>query len=92
MTASIIACFAFMLLGRRWYKMPVDLTALGVLPSLATLIVFAAHTWDGLIPSHGQALVVDAALFAVAGAFAVRHFDLFASPPPEDVVDGLTVP
>ena len=92
MMASIIACFAFMLLGRRWYKMPVDLTALGVLPSLAMIIVFAAHTLDGLIPDHSQALVLDAALFAAAGAFAVRHFNLFAAPAPEDIVDGITVP
>jgi O-antigen/teichoic acid export membrane protein len=92
MTASIIGCLAFMMVGRRGYKMPIDFTALGVLPSLALLIVFAAHTLDGLIPDHAQALVLDAALFAVAGVFAVRHFNLFAAPPAEDLVEGLTVP
>lgn len=92
MTASIISCLAFMLLGRRWYKMPVDFTALGVLPSLALLIVSVAHALDGLIPDHAQALAVDAALFAIAGVFAIRHFDLFAAPAAEDIVDGLTVP
>ncbi len=92
MTASIIGCLAFMMVGRRRYKMPIDFMALGVLPSLALLIVFAARTLDGIIPDHAQALVLDAALFAAAGIFAVRHFNLFAAPPAEDIVEGLTVP
>ena len=44
MVACIVACLAFMVLGRRWYRMPIDLIALGVLPSLAVLFVFGAHT------------------------------------------------
>ena len=50
MTASIIGCLAFMMVGRRRYKMPIDFIALGVLPSLALLIVFAARTLDGHYP------------------------------------------
>ena len=40
----------------------------------------------------GVAAIASAALFAVAGIFAVRHFNLFAAPPAEDIVEGLTVP
>jgi len=49
MVACIFACIAFMVLGRSWYRMPIDLTALGVMPSLAVLFVFGAHTTGCLL-------------------------------------------
>ena len=52
MVACIVACVAFMVLGRRWYRMPIDLTALGVMPSLAILFVFGAHMTGELLPGH----------------------------------------
>lgn len=80
MVASIVGCLAFLVLGRRRYRMPVDLTALGVIPSLALLFVFGAQTTAGLIPVPALALALDGALFALLCAFAIRHFDLFVAP------------
>ncbi len=60
MVACVVACVAFMVLGRRWYRMPIDLTALGVMPSLAILFVFGAHMTGELLPGHTLPLVVDA--------------------------------
>jgi len=92
MVACIIACLAFMALGRRWYRMPIDLTALGVMPSLAILFVFGAHVTEGLVHGSSLPLIVDAAVFALFGAFAVRHFGLLTLPSVEVVGERVTVP
>ncbi len=92
MVACIVACLAFMLLGRRWYRMPIDLVALGVMPSLAVLFVFGAHMTGELIPGHSLPLVVDAGIFAVFGAYAIHHFGLLRLPSAEIVGERITVP
>jgi O-antigen/teichoic acid export membrane protein len=92
MVACIIGCLAFMALGRGWYKMPIDLTALGVMPSLALLFVFGAQATASLVPAPSLALGLNAALFALLGAFAVRHFDLLGSPAAETVAVGALTP
>jgi O-antigen/teichoic acid export membrane protein len=92
MVAGIIACLAFMVLGRSWYKMPIDLTALGVMPSLAALFVFGAQATAGLVPTPTLALALDAVLFALLGGFAIRHFDLLGAPATETVAIGVTAP
>ncbi len=92
MVACIFACLAFMVLGRHWYRMPIDLTALGVMPSLAALFVFGAHAVAAFLPGHSLLLVVDAAIFAICGGFAVRHFGLLNLPSAEVVAEGVTVP
>jgi O-antigen/teichoic acid export membrane protein len=91
MVAWIIACLSFMVLGRRWYRLPIDLTALGVLPSLAILFVFAAHITAGLFPATSIHLVLDAVIFTAISAFAIRHFDLLSAPPADVVTEALTV-
>jgi O-antigen/teichoic acid export membrane protein len=80
MVACMVACLAFVLLGRRWYKMPIDVTALGVLPSLALILIAAAYTISGLVPGQLLPLALDAVLFALAGAYAVHHFGLLNAP------------
>jgi len=92
MVACIFACLAFMALGRRWYRMPIDLAALGVMPSLAILFVFGAHTTGQLVPNQGLALAIDAAIFAACGGFAIRHFRLLSLPPSDIVPEVVTVP
>jgi uncharacterized membrane protein (UPF0136 family) len=92
MVACVVACVAFMVLGRRWYRMPIDLTALGVMPSLAILFVFGAHMTGELLPGHTLPLVVDAVVFGFFGAFAIHHFGLLRLPSAEIVGERITVP
>ncbi len=90
MVACIFACLAFMALGRRWYRMPIDLTALGVMPSLAILSVFGARVAQVFLPGHSLQLVADAAIFAVFGGYAIHHFGLLNLPSTEVVGDRVT--
>jgi O-antigen/teichoic acid export membrane protein len=92
MMACIVACIAFMVLGRRWYRMPIDLTALGVMPSLAILFVFGAHMTGELLPGQSLPLVVDAVIFAVFSGFAIRHFDLLSLPTTGIVAERVMAP
>jgi O-antigen/teichoic acid export membrane protein len=81
MLSCITSCLAFMALGRRWYRLPIDFTALAVMPALAILFVFAARTTAGLIPNGSAPLVIDAVAFALFGGFAVRRFGLLSATP-----------
>jgi O-antigen/teichoic acid export membrane protein len=81
MTACIISCIAFMVLGRRWYKLPIDFTALAVMPALAALLVFGAHAVTWLIPGHSVPLAIDALVFALVGGFAIHRFGLLNAMP-----------
>jgi O-antigen/teichoic acid export membrane protein len=81
MLASITSCLAFMVLGRHWYALPIDFTALAVMPALAVLFVFGAHTTAELIPSDSVPLVLDGLAFALFGGFAIRRFGLLAAVP-----------
>ncbi|HEX3504310.1 MAG TPA: polysaccharide biosynthesis C-terminal domain-containing protein [Xanthobacteraceae bacterium] len=78
MVASVFACITFMILGRRWYRMPVDLAALAVMPTLAGLCVLGAHAASGWITDPSHLLVVDAVIFAICSGFAVRQFGLLS--------------
>ena len=68
------------------------LTALGVMPSLAVLFVFGAHTTGELVPNQAMALVIDAVIFAACGGFAIRHFGLLSLPSSDVVPEVVTVP
>jgi O-antigen/teichoic acid export membrane protein len=81
MLSGITSCLAFMVLGRRWFRLPIDFTALGLMPALAILFVFAARTTAELMPSGPAVLIVDALAFALAGGFAVRRFGLLNATP-----------
>jgi O-antigen/teichoic acid export membrane protein len=92
MVASVTSCLAFMLLGRRWYRLPIDFTALGVMPSLAVLLVFGAHATAEIFP--GSSIVplgIDAVVFALFGGFAIHHFGLLSAAVPRAVDDGITL-
>jgi O-antigen/teichoic acid export membrane protein len=92
MVACIFACLAFMVLGRRWYRMPIDFAALGVMPSLAMLFVFAAHTTASLVPGQSLALLLDAVIFAALGGYAIRHFGLLSLAQSDGIPEVVTVP
>jgi peptidoglycan biosynthesis protein MviN/MurJ (putative lipid II flippase) len=91
MVACVFACLAFMVLGRRWYLMPIDMSALIVMPALAALSVFAAHEIARLVSDHTLVLALDAAIFAVCGGFAIRHFGLLHLPSADVVAEGAAV-
>jgi O-antigen/teichoic acid export membrane protein len=91
MVACIVACLAFMVLGRRWYRMPIDLTALGVMPSLAALFVFGAHTTAQLVQAQSLVFAIDAVILAICAGYAIRHFGLLSLPPADVVTEGATV-
>jgi O-antigen/teichoic acid export membrane protein len=86
MVSSIIGCVAFVVLGRRWYPMPIDFTALGIMPVLAILFVFGAHAIADLVPSLVPRLILDVIIFVMVTGFAIRHFGLLKLPQAEVVV------
>jgi exopolysaccharide biosynthesis WecB/TagA/CpsF family protein len=86
MVSSIIGCIAFFALGRRRYRMPIDFIALGVMPSVAILFVFGAHTTAALFPNQFIRLCADAAVFAVMGIYVMRRFGLLSLPTPDGAV------
>jgi O-antigen/teichoic acid export membrane protein len=81
MIASMISCMAFAVLGRHWYRLPVDFTALVVMPGLAALLVFGADAAAELIPGGRIPLVIDGLAFALIGSFAVHRFGLLSGLP-----------
>ncbi len=91
MVANIVACLAFIALGRRRYRLPIDLTALGVMPALAILFVFGAHIITELFPVSAVPLIFNALVFAVFGSFAIRRFGLLSAIPAEAVGEGIAV-
>jgi O-antigen/teichoic acid export membrane protein len=91
MAACTFTCFGFMVPGRRRFRMPVDLAALVVMPTLAALSIFGAHAMQQLVADAAARLTLDAALFAVLGGYAIRHFGLLHLPAAEIVADGATL-
>jgi O-antigen/teichoic acid export membrane protein len=81
MVGCIISCLAFMAIGRRWYALPIDFTALGVMPALAVLFVFSAHTAAAFVPDGSVPLVLDGLAFALFGGFAIHRFGLLTATP-----------
>ncbi|WP_020187151.1 hypothetical protein [Methylopila sp. 73B] len=78
MIAHGVATLAAALLGRRLRKLPVDMTALAVMPAAALGVTLAAFAIDGWSLHPAAALAAKTALFvAVVGAIALR-FDLFS--------------
>ena len=86
MVSSIIGCIAFFALGRRRYRIPIDFVALGVMPSVAMLFVFGAHTTAALFPNQITRLCADAVVFAVLGVYVMRISGLLSLPTPDGAV------
>jgi O-antigen/teichoic acid export membrane protein len=81
MLANVVTCFAFMALGRRWYTLPVDMTALFVMPSLGVLFIAGADATAKFLPNGYGALAIDAVAFIICGGFVVRRFGLLRATP-----------
>jgi len=70
-----------MLLGRRWYRLPIDFTALKTMPALAVLFVFGARMTVHFDPGGYAPVLLNGLLFAALGGFAIRRFGLLAATP-----------
>jgi len=81
MTTNIISCLAFMMLGRRWFKLPIDLTGLATIPVLAALFVLGAHVMANFVRGTDVTLILDAAVFVLFGSLAIRRFDVLSAVP-----------
>ena len=79
MVASIVSCLAYMMIGRRWYSLPIDLVALGAIASLAAVFVFGARLIPAFVTNANILLLVDLVVFVGFSAFAVLHFGLLSS-------------
>jgi len=78
LAAGSFSCVAFIVLGRRWYRMPIDLTGFFVITALAGLFVLGAEAVAEFFPG---ALILDFAMFALLGAFAIKQFGLLKAIP-----------
>ena len=81
MSASIVSCFAFRIIGRRWYNLPIDRAGLGIMPAMAVLFVFAARALNDVIPGGTIALAINATVFALLGGFIIVRFGFFRALP-----------
>jgi O-antigen/teichoic acid export membrane protein len=79
MVSWILSCVAFMALGRRWYRLPIDGTALIVMPALAILFVFGAHETAKIFPGSTIPLIFDAVAFVMLGGFCIHRFGLLSA-------------
>jgi len=79
MAGYAVSCVAFMVSGRRYYRLPVDLAAVGEIPVLALLFVLASQAIGSVTANAGLALAVQAALFVALGALVVHRFGLLRS-------------
>src|SRR5262249_8789181 len=74
MAGYAAACIAFMVAGRRYYRMPVDLAAVGEIPMLAILFVLASQAIGGGVGSVNLSIILQAPLFVALGALVVPRF------------------
>jgi hypothetical protein len=74
-----VSCIAYMMIGRRWYSLPIDLVALGAIASLAAIFVFGARLIPAFVTNTNILLLVDLVVFVGFSTFAVLHFGLLSS-------------
>jgi O-antigen/teichoic acid export membrane protein len=81
MATSIVACFAFFVIGRRWYSLPIDPVGLGGIPLLAGLFVLGARATANAVADANLLLALDALIFLLFSGFAVYRFRLLLATP-----------
>ncbi|HEY6258985.1 MAG TPA: polysaccharide biosynthesis protein [Xanthobacteraceae bacterium] len=79
MVACIVSCLAFMVIGRRWFALPIDPVGVGAIPALAGLFVLGAQATAHFLAGGTVPLVIDALAFALFSAFAVHRFGLLSA-------------
>jgi O-antigen/teichoic acid export membrane protein len=81
MVTNIISCFSFMMLGRRWFRLPIDFTGLATIPALAALFVFGAYVVPDFVSGGHAPLILDAIVFVLFGTLAIRRFGVLGAIP-----------
>jgi O-antigen/teichoic acid export membrane protein len=79
MTATILTCLAFVIIGRRYYRMPIDPVGLVGISTLAVLFVLGAQAIGEFITDNRMLLIAEGALFVALGAFGAHRFGLLRS-------------
>jgi exopolysaccharide biosynthesis WecB/TagA/CpsF family protein len=79
MTASVVACLAFVVIGRRRYRMPIDPAGLGAIPLLAALFVLGARGIAQVVADAAVLWTFDAVIFVLFSGFAIYRFRLLLS-------------
>src|SRR6185295_10855896 len=79
MTACIVSCLAFVVIGRRWYSLPIDPAGLGAIPLLAGLFVLGARGIAHVLADGSILLLLDALIFVLFSGFAIYRFRLLIS-------------
>jgi O-antigen/teichoic acid export membrane protein len=84
MTASVVGCIAFALIGRRYYRMPINLTAMLEIPLIAAVFVFGAYATNRYTAGAGGllTLAIEFLVFALLGAVVVYRYRLLRTVPP----------
>ena len=81
MGANILSCIAFMVLGRRWYRLPIDLAGLGEISLLGILFLVFAQFSAHLFAAPTAVLISNALAFVLLAAVAVHRFALWSKTP-----------
>ena len=76
MVAWIVSCVAFIALGRRYFRMPVDLAGLGEISLFAILFLLGAQITAHLAAPRGVIVTLHVVMFLLFGAIAVHRFGL----------------
>jgi O-antigen/teichoic acid export membrane protein len=76
MAASAISCVAFVVAGRWYHRLPIDLMGLGEIPILAAFFVLASRVAREFLTNSGALLVLESLLFIALSAFVVHRFGL----------------
>jgi O-antigen/teichoic acid export membrane protein len=79
MTASIVSCVGFIVLGRLYYRLPIDASGLATITALAGVFVLGSHLAGEIGAGAAVALAIKSALFVVCSALAVYRFGLLRS-------------
>jgi O-antigen/teichoic acid export membrane protein len=81
LAGSVVSCLAFVLAGRRFYRLPIDLVGLGEIPLLAGCFVLASRAIGEAVANAWVLVMCEAFLFIVLSAFVIQRFGLLQSPP-----------
>jgi O-antigen/teichoic acid export membrane protein len=74
MVGCIVSCFAFMVVGRRRYRLPIDLPGMGLILLLASVFVLCANQAARLLENGGLLFAFDATLFVILGGYCAYRF------------------
>jgi O-antigen/teichoic acid export membrane protein len=81
MIGCIVSCLAFALMGRMYYRMPIDLGGLFAIPGLAAAFVLGVWQIGPTFAPAGVLLFLEASIFVVIGIVLVHRLGLLQAAP-----------